>query len=235
MLLLDSAASQGAIQSVLFDGQGKIKPLMLMMKSEDYLKMFASYGSGIEMDDLLINWLNSIRYWMYCQSGANIACEKPPPCEDVLQLYVLRSNYQAFILQQILLAQQAENDPLQNGWCLDEEGCFVIKWMACNPAQLFISQALELMSCECKKKCGKTCLYASNDLKCTDMCSCNNWTTKGRLMKRMMMRAMIVLMNTVTNLILSTESFPFFDIDAIFLYMIYRSNIFLLFLEFQVF
>ena len=35
-------------------------------------------------------------------------------------------------------------------------------------------------------------------------------------MKRMMMRAMIVLMNTVTNLILSTESFPFFDIDAIF-------------------
>ena len=30
------------------------------------------------------------------------------------------------------------------------------------------------MSCECKKKCDKNCLCASNDLKCTDMCSCNN-------------------------------------------------------------
>ena len=27
-----------------------------------------------------------------------------------------------------------ENDPLQNGCCLDEEGCFDIKWMICNPA-----------------------------------------------------------------------------------------------------
>ena len=117
-----------------FDGQGKIKPLMLMMKSEDYVEMFESFGSGIEMDDSLINWLNSIRYWMYCPSGAKIACEKLPPCEDVLQLHVLRSNYQAFILQQILLAQQAKNDPLQNGWCLDEEGCFDIKWMACSSA-----------------------------------------------------------------------------------------------------
>ena len=42
-------------------------------------------------------------------------------------------------------------------------------------------------------------------------------TTKRQLMKRMMMRAMKVLMNTVTNLMLNTEPFPFFDIDAIFL------------------
>ena len=31
-----------------------------------------------------------------------------------------------------------------------------------------------------------------------------------------MMREMTILMNTVTNLILNTEPFPFFDIDAIF-------------------
>ena len=41
---------------------------------------------------------------------------------DVLQLHILRANYQAFIWQQSLLVQQAENNPLQNGWCLDEEG-----------------------------------------------------------------------------------------------------------------
>ena len=43
-------------------------------------------------------------------------------------------------------------------------------------------------------------------------------TTKRQLMKRMMMRAMTVLINTVTNLFLNTEPFPFFDIDAIFFY-----------------
>ena len=32
--------------------------LMLMMKSKDYIEMLASFGSGIEMDDSLINWLN---------------------------------------------------------------------------------------------------------------------------------------------------------------------------------
>ena len=77
--------------------------------------------------DSLINWLNrfvchmygwkgkdsvnNIRYWMYCQSGAKIASEKLPPCEDVLQLHILRANYHAFIWRQSLLAQQAENDP----------------------------------------------------------------------------------------------------------------------------
>ena len=77
---------------------------------------------------------NNIRHRMYCQSGAKIACEKLPPCEDLLQLHILRANYQVFIWRQSSLAQQVENDPFQNGWCLDEEGCFGIKWMTCNPA-----------------------------------------------------------------------------------------------------
>ena len=33
-----------------FAGRGKIKPLMLMMKTNDYVEMFASFGSGIEME-----------------------------------------------------------------------------------------------------------------------------------------------------------------------------------------
>ena len=41
-----------------FAGWGKIKLLMLMMKSKDYVEMLASSGSGIETDYSLINWLN---------------------------------------------------------------------------------------------------------------------------------------------------------------------------------
>ena len=88
---------------------------MLMMKSKDYIGMLASFRSGIEMDDLLISWLNrfvyhmyswkgkdsvkNIRYQMNCQSGAKTACEKLPTYEDVLQLHILRANYQAFVSQ----------------------------------------------------------------------------------------------------------------------------------------
>ena len=71
---------------------------------------------------------------MYCQSRAKIACKKLPHWEDVLQLHILRANYQAFIWQQNLLAQQTENNHSQNGWCLDQDSYFNIKWMTCNPS-----------------------------------------------------------------------------------------------------
>ena len=52
---------------------------------------------------------------------------KTPILERCAAAPHIEGNYQAFLLQQILLAQQAENDSLQNGWCLDKEGCFNIK------------------------------------------------------------------------------------------------------------
>ena len=52
---------------------------------------------------------------------------KTPTLERCAAAPHIEGNYQAFLLQQILLAQQAENDSLQNGWCLDKEGCFNIK------------------------------------------------------------------------------------------------------------
>ena len=133
-----------------FAGRGKVKPLMWMMKTQEYVEMFASFGIGTDIDDSLVQLLNrfvchmyswkdndsvnDVRYRMYCQSGGKISCEKLPPCEDVLQLHILRANYQAFIWRQSLASQQQESDPLENGWCLDEDGCFDIKWMNCNPA-----------------------------------------------------------------------------------------------------
>ena len=116
-----------------FAGRGKVKPLMLMLKSKEYIETFKSLGAQIEIADSTVTWLNrfvchmynwkggeesinEIRYRMYCQSGGKIACEKLPPCKNVLQLHILRSNYQAFIWRESLLAQQTESDPLQNGW-----------------------------------------------------------------------------------------------------------------------
>ena len=47
---------------------------------------------------IFMSYVGLERKWcrVYCQSGAKIALEKLPPCEDVLQFHILRANYQAF-------------------------------------------------------------------------------------------------------------------------------------------
>ena len=133
-----------------FAGRGKLKPLMLMMKRQDYVDMFASLGTRTNIDESLIdllikyvchmyswegsNSVNDVRYGMYCKSGGKISCEKIPPCEDVLRLHIRRANYQAYIWRQSLVSQQHEADPQEHGWCLDDEGCLDIQWMNCRPA-----------------------------------------------------------------------------------------------------
>ena len=46
----------------------------------------------------------------------------------------MRTNYQAKIWRESLLQCQSDMDPLENGWTLDDDGEFSIKWMRCNPA-----------------------------------------------------------------------------------------------------
>ena len=81
-----------------------------------------------------IDSVDELRYRMYCQSAGKIACENLPPCNDTLDLHVMRANYQARIWRESLLQHQNEVDPLEHGWTLDDDGLFSIKWMRCNPA-----------------------------------------------------------------------------------------------------
>ena len=96
-----------------FAGRRKIKPLKLMIKTREYIEIFASLGKGTDFDDELLNGLNrfvchmygwkgndsvnEIRYRISCESWGKIACEKLPPCEDVLKLHILRANYSTAI------------------------------------------------------------------------------------------------------------------------------------------
>ena len=80
------------------------------------------------------NSVDELRYRMYCQSAGKIACDHLPPCSDALDLHIMRANYQAKIWRESLLQCQSDMDPLENGWTLDDDGEFSIKWMRCNPA-----------------------------------------------------------------------------------------------------
>ena len=113
-----------------FAGRRKVKPLTLMLKDQDYVETFSLLGKEIHLQEELVvqikrfvchmyGWKGihspqEIWYKIYCQSGGKIACEKLPPCDDVLELHIMRANYQAFIWRQSLLAQQSKEDPLQN-------------------------------------------------------------------------------------------------------------------------
>ena len=97
-----------------FAGKGKVKPLKLMLNNTIlYVQSFAQLGENTDISQTTLQTIKSfvchmygwkgfdsvdeIRYRMYCQSGGKIACQQLPPCTDVLELHVMRANYQACI------------------------------------------------------------------------------------------------------------------------------------------
>ena len=162
-----------------FTGRGKTKPLKLMVKDERYVEAFALLGKEIQLTESLVatlekfvchmyGWkghesLNEIRYCMYCQSGGKISCEQLPPCNDVLELHMMRANYQAYIWRQSLGPQQTEVD---HGWLRDEESnCLDIKWMRCNPApdevRFIVFQRGTILMTMCNHSFDLYCMYKS--------------------------------------------------------------------------
>ena len=96
-----------------FSAQCKAKPLKLMTKILRYIEAFS----------------------MYCASGRKISCDALPTCNDALKLHISRTNHQAYIWQQRLMAQQEQLDPINHGWLHnDKENCLTLKWMKCKPA-----------------------------------------------------------------------------------------------------
>ena len=94
-----------------FAGPGKVKPIKLMLKDEKYIKMFSRLGENTnistEILDSLIEFVchmygwkvydsvDEICYSMYCQITCR--CQHLPPCAEVLELHVMKANYQARI------------------------------------------------------------------------------------------------------------------------------------------
>ena len=78
---------------------------------------------------------DEVSYRMYCQSRGKIPCESLPPCNDIVELHMMRANYQAHIWRQSLIAEQTQLDPLNHGWTRNEhDNNLEVKWMRCNPA-----------------------------------------------------------------------------------------------------
>lgn len=131
-----------------FAGRGKVKPLKLMLNDSSYVHAFSQLENQTQIVDLLKIKsfvchmygykgdfsVDELRYKLYCKNAGKIACDQLPPCTDALELHLMKANYQARIWKESLLQFHSNLDPLENGWTLDEDGGFSIKWMRCNPA-----------------------------------------------------------------------------------------------------
>ena len=77
--------------------------------------------------------VDELRYKLYCKNAGKIACDQLPPCTDVLELHLMRANYEARIWKESLLQIQSDMDPQENERTLDDDGELSVKWMICSP------------------------------------------------------------------------------------------------------
>ena len=72
-----------------------------------------------------------------------------------------------------MIANHDYIDPTEHGWERITEGQIDIQWNTLKPAP---DALLEFVACGCKKsKCiNKQCRCQKANLKCTDLCGCNN-------------------------------------------------------------
>ena len=112
-LLIGFHSFTGCDITSAFAGRGKVKPLKLMLNDARYLQAFAQLGQYAEINYVELQTMRSfvchmycckgnysvgqLLYRVYCQSAGKIACDHLPPCSDILDLHVMRANYQAKI------------------------------------------------------------------------------------------------------------------------------------------
>ena len=136
-----------------FAGRGKIKPLKLMLSANHYVEAFSSLGTtntvlnevSTELQRFVCHMygrrstnsevvnVNDTRYFLYCQKGGKVSCDTLPPCSNVLDQHIARSNYQSQIWRKATTSLISVSNPINHGWYMNND-LLDIKWMTCKPA-----------------------------------------------------------------------------------------------------
>ena len=96
-----------------FAGKGKVKPLNLLLNTGSYVRAFASLGTSnlvsnevkLELHKFVSHMygrrptgssvdVNDTRYFICCQKNGKVSYDALPPCANVLDQHIARSNYQ---------------------------------------------------------------------------------------------------------------------------------------------
>lgn len=167
-----------------FKGKGKVKPLDLLLKSDDFVTLFAELGTEWETSESVLPTTERFVCAMYDQkecSDVNVArynlfrltCKSDsqllPPNQDCLLHHVKRANYQAAIHRRSLLPYINAPSPDGHGWKIEGD-TLVFDWMSGDPAP---PSVLKTVHCKCQKGgCKGACSCSKINLPCTDLCRC---------------------------------------------------------------
>ena len=179
-------------------GIGKVKPVKILSKNNDFQEVFARFGEEWSVTEELfwkmeafvyalygtkkcISFVNELRYALFCAKKGEEESHQLPPCRDCLKRQCHRANYQAAVWKNCLncLRKNEVSTPVGKlGWFLetDAHGERVeTDWMDGLPAPRAV---IELIACSCKKSCDETtwdCILKGR--KCSDLCrptTCSN-------------------------------------------------------------
>ena len=181
-----------SLSEISFAGIGKVKPLKLLHKKEEFpdllqnigeewsvskefciqLESFVSalYGAKKGMKDI-----NLSRYTVFCAKKGEAESHQLPLCRDCLHKHCQHANYHVAVWKNSLLNNEIPS-PVSKGWVLESnERCqwLEIEWMSGLPTPRAV---IELMPCTCKRLCeSNTCDCILNGLKCSDLCHLVTW------------------------------------------------------------
>ena len=114
------------------------------------------------------NDINTLRYKTFCRSPKQN--DLLPPCKNSLFQHLQRSNYQAYVWKNALIAMQLPPSPVGYGWTKeDDELQPVLMTQESAPIEI-----AELISCQYKASMRKTgrCKCSKSGMKCTPACIC---------------------------------------------------------------
>jgi len=120
---------------------------------------------------ITIKTIPELRWHLFTKHMAE--SDKLPPTIGALKQHILRVHIQARVWGQAAIAHQdAQLDPLENGYFKDADGRLRPTTTDVLPAPKAI---VEMVRCQCKADCSSArCSCRTKNLTCTDLCQCGS-------------------------------------------------------------
>lgn len=115
--------------------------------------------------------ISELRWHLFTKHMAE--SDKLPPTIGALKQHILRVHIQARVWEQATITHQdAQLDPLENGYFKDADGRLKPTTIDVLPAPEVI---VEVVRCHCETDCSSArCFCITNNLTCTDLCQCGS-------------------------------------------------------------
>ena len=140
--------------------------------TDGLLSMLAGFVCAVYAPKgITIKTIPELRWHLFTKHMAE--SDKLPPTIGALKQQILRVHIQARVWGQAAIAHQdAQLDPLENGYFKDADGRLKPTTTDVLPAPKAI---VEIVRCQCKADCSSAiCSFRTKNLACTDLCQCGS-------------------------------------------------------------